>query len=51
MMMVLLLACAAARVKFDRKLAPLVVLITLWLVGAGASLIRSATTPARSFIS
>jgi hypothetical protein len=33
MMLVLLLACVAARVPFDRKLVPLLVLLIVWLLG------------------
>jgi hypothetical protein len=33
MMLVLLLVCIAARVPFDRKLVPLLVLILVWLLG------------------
>ena len=40
LMFVLLVACIAARVKFDRKLAPLIVLTVVWLVGGGLSLIQ-----------
>ena len=40
MMIVLLFICVGARVPFDRKLAPLVVLLTIWLVGACLSLIQ-----------
>ncbi len=40
MMFVLFMACVAARVPFDRKFVPLVVLIVLWLVGGGLSLIQ-----------
>jgi peptidoglycan/LPS O-acetylase OafA/YrhL len=32
-MLVLLVMCVAARVPFDRKLAPLLVLLMVWLVG------------------
>jgi len=39
-MIVLLLMCVGARVSFDRKLAPLVVLLTIWLVGGCLSLIQ-----------
>jgi len=40
MMFVLLLACIAARVRFDRKLTPLLLLTIIWLVGGGLSLIQ-----------
>jgi hypothetical protein len=40
LMMLLLLMCVAARVPFDRKIAPLVVLLTIWLVGGCLSLIQ-----------
>lgn len=40
MMMVLLVACFAARVHFDRKLVPLVVLILVWLIGGFFSLVQ-----------
>ncbi len=40
LMMVLLFICVGARVPFDRKLAPLVVLLTIWLVGGCLSLIQ-----------
>ena len=32
LMVVLLVICVAARVRFDRKIIPLVLLLTLWLV-------------------
>ena len=38
MMAVLLLACVAARVPFDRKLVPLLVLLIVWLLGGLLSL-------------
>jgi O-Antigen ligase len=44
MMFVLLIACVAARVSIDRKLAPLILLTTLWLVGGGLSVIQVADT-------
>jgi hypothetical protein len=44
MMFVLLVACVTARVPFDRKLTPLLLLITLWLVGGGLSVIQVADT-------
>jgi O-antigen ligase len=37
---VLLLACAMARVHFDRKLVPLLFLLVLWVVGAAMSLLN-----------
>ena len=40
LMLVLLLTSIAARVPFDRKLAPLLVLLTIWLVGGCLSLIQ-----------
>ncbi len=40
LMIVLLVMCVAARVRFDRKLAPLVALVTIWLVGGCLSLIQ-----------
>ncbi len=40
LMIVLLFICVGARVPFDRKLAPLVVLLTIWLVGGCLSLIQ-----------
>jgi hypothetical protein len=40
LMIVLLFACVGARVRFDRKLAPLVALLILWLVGGCLSLIQ-----------
>jgi hypothetical protein len=39
-MMVLLVACVAARVGFDRKLVPLLFLIAVWLIGGFLSLIQ-----------
>ena len=39
LMLVLLAACIGARVRFDAKLAPLVVLLALWLFGAFFALI------------
>jgi uncharacterized membrane protein len=40
LMIALLFVCVGARVPFDRKLAPLVVLLTIWLVGGCLSLIQ-----------
>jgi hypothetical protein len=40
LMMVLLVACVGARVGFDRKLIPLLLLLTLWLVGGLLCLIQ-----------
>jgi hypothetical protein len=40
MMFILLVACVTARVPFDRKLTPLLVVTILWLVGGGLSLIQ-----------
>jgi hypothetical protein len=39
MMLVLFVACIAARVPFDRKLAPLVMMLAVWLIGAFFALI------------
>jgi len=44
MMFVLLTACFTARVPFDRRLTPLLVLIVVWLVGGAMSLIQVADT-------
>jgi hypothetical protein len=38
LMFVLLLTCVTARVRFDRKLIPLLILTVLWLVGGAMSL-------------
>ena len=40
LMMVLLVTCVGARVGFDRKLIPLLLLIVLWLVGGLMSLMQ-----------
>src|SRR5208282_1394231 len=40
LMIALLFICVGARVPFDRKLAPLVLLLTIWLVGGCLSLIQ-----------
>jgi hypothetical protein len=40
LMMVLLVTCVGARVGFDRKLIPLLLLIVLWLVGGLMSLVQ-----------
>jgi len=40
MMFVLLVACVTARVPFDRKLTPLLLLIIVWLVGGALSLVQ-----------
>jgi hypothetical protein len=40
LMMVLLVMCVAARVHFDRKIMPLVLLISVWLVGGLMSLVQ-----------
>ncbi len=40
LMLVLLATCVAARVPFDRKLVPLLALLTIWLVGGLLSLIQ-----------
>jgi O-Antigen ligase len=40
LMFALLAACIAARVPFDRKLAPLLLLTMLWLIGGALSLIQ-----------
>jgi hypothetical protein len=42
LMFVLLVACVAARVPFDRKLTPLLLLTLVWLVGGGLSVIQVA---------
>jgi hypothetical protein len=44
MMFVLLIACVAARLPFDRRLAPLLILTVVWLVGGAMSLLEVATT-------
>lgn len=44
MMLVLLIVCVAAHVSIDRKLAPLILLTTVWLVGGGLSVIQVADT-------
>ncbi|MFZ3225390.1 MAG: hypothetical protein WA230_07720, partial [Xanthobacteraceae bacterium] len=40
MMFVLLVACVTARVPFDRRLTPLLVLTIVWLVGGAMSVIQ-----------
>jgi len=40
LMIVLLVACFCARVPFDHKLAPLLVLLTIWFVGGCMALIQ-----------
>jgi hypothetical protein len=40
LMVVLLVACVAARTGFDRKLFPLLVLIAVWLIGGFFSLVQ-----------
>jgi O-Antigen ligase len=45
MMCVLLVACIAARVPIDRRLAPLFMLILVWLVGGALSLIQVGDDP------
>jgi hypothetical protein len=40
LMMALLVACVGARIGFDRKLIPLLLLLTLWLVGGFLCLIQ-----------
>jgi O-Antigen ligase len=40
MMFVLLVTCVTARVPFDRRLAPLLILTVLWLIGGAAALIQ-----------
>jgi hypothetical protein len=40
LMIVLLIACVAARVNFDRKLLPLIFLIAMWLIGGFFSLVQ-----------
>ncbi|MGO9400519.1 MAG: O-antigen ligase family protein [Xanthobacteraceae bacterium] len=39
LMIILLATCVAARVRFDRKIAPLMLLLAIWLFGAFFSLI------------
>jgi hypothetical protein len=50
LMFVLLVACVLARVRFDRKLAPLLVLIVLWLVGGSIATIVDDDTKAYQFL-
>ena len=45
MMFVLLITCITARVRFDRKLVPLLLLIAVWLVGGLLSLAQVADQP------
>ena len=40
MMFVLLVACVTARVPFDRRLAPLLILTIIWLIGGAMSLVQ-----------
>jgi hypothetical protein len=40
LMLLLLVACIGAHARFDRKLAPLMVLLTIWLVGGCFSLMQ-----------
>jgi len=40
LMIVLMVACVAARTNFDRKLFPLLVLIAVWLIGGFFSLVQ-----------
>ena len=40
LMLLLLVTCVGARVHFDRKLVPLLLLLTIWLVGGCLSLIQ-----------
>src|ERR1700735_1292037 len=40
LMFVLFAICVGARVPFDRKLVPLVLLLTIWLVGACLTLLQ-----------
>src|ERR1700684_1916102 len=40
LMIVLLVACVAARTSFDRKLFPLLPLISVWLIGGFFSLVQ-----------
>ncbi len=40
MMLVLMAACVGARVRFDQKLVPLLLLLTIWLVGGCFALIQ-----------
>lgn len=42
MMFVLLIACVWAHVRMDRKLAPLIALLVLWLIGGAIALINVA---------
>jgi hypothetical protein len=42
LMVVLLAMCVGARVRFDRKLVPLLVLLIIWLIGGLLSLIQVA---------
>jgi hypothetical protein len=42
LMFVLLIAAAAARVPFDRKLVPLFILVLIWLLGGGLSVLQVA---------
>src|SRR5271155_2511790 len=43
MMFVLLVACVAAHLPFDRRLTPLLILIVLWVVGGAMSLLEVAS--------
>ncbi len=40
LMLVLLLACVTAHIRFDRKLVPLLLLLTVYVIGGGLSLIQ-----------
>ena len=42
LMIVLLAACVAARVPFDRKIIPLMLLLIVWLIGGFFSVTRTA---------
>jgi len=50
MMFVLLVACVAARVRFDPKLTPLLVLIALWFVGGAIATIVDDDERAYQFL-
>jgi hypothetical protein len=50
LMFVLLVACVLARVRFDRKLVPLLVLIVLWFVGGAIATIVDDDARAYQFL-
>ncbi len=50
LMFVLLVACVLARVRFDRKLVPLLVLIVLWFVGGSIATIMDDDVKAYQFL-